>query len=255
LPEFNTTLDGLSVPTGPIMDKLINTQIDQLGNRLRKGSPTENDLILLNKYRGSFTEAYESVITVLREQLQLEPTGRPAKSTHSIIEKLQRESIRLSQVQDIAGCRVVVAGMIEQDRAVMALRSIFADVSVVDRRKNPSYGYRAVHIIPRISVKLIEIQIRTQLQHLWAELSERLSDRTDPAIKYGGGPKEVQQSLAEFSKGMAMLEVIKQGVIDLKINVDTSDTSEERKKRLEEELQKAGKYIMMGAQKLAIYLM
>ena len=215
------------------MDKLSNTQIDQLGNRLRKGSPTEDDLRLLNRYRGSFTEAYESVITVLREQLQLEPTGRPAKSTHSIIEKLQRESIRLSQVQDIAGCRVVVAGIIEQDRAVMALRSIFADVSVVDRRKNPSYGYRAVHIIPRISVKLIEIQIRTQLQHDWAEISEKLSDCVDPAIKYGGGPKEVQQGIADISKEIASLEVLTQVVINLE-NLDARGVLKERKKRLEE---------------------
>jgi ppGpp synthetase/RelA/SpoT-type nucleotidyltranferase len=36
----------------------------------------------------------------------------------------------------------------------------------------------------------VEIQVRTALQHLWAELSEKLSDVIDPALKYGKGPKE-----------------------------------------------------------------
>src|SRR3990172_1801415 len=90
------------------------TQIDRLGDRLREGSPTDSDLRLLDDYRRSFGEAYDLVIRTIREQLKLEPTGRPAKSTTSLIEKLQRESIRLSQVQDVAGRGVVVAAVVEQ---------------------------------------------------------------------------------------------------------------------------------------------
>jgi len=37
------------------------TQIDQLGDRLRKGDVTEEDLRLLEAYRLSFDEAYEEV--------------------------------------------------------------------------------------------------------------------------------------------------------------------------------------------------
>jgi ppGpp synthetase/RelA/SpoT-type nucleotidyltranferase len=33
----------------------------------------------------------------------------------------------------------------------------------------------------------VEIQVRTSLQHLWAELSEKVADVFDPLIKYGGG--------------------------------------------------------------------
>ena len=32
--------------------------------------------------------------------------------------------------------------------------------------------------------------MRTELQHLWAELSEKLSDLIDPALKYGKGSKK-----------------------------------------------------------------
>ena len=91
------------------MAELSKTQIDRLGDRLRIGIPSQIDLRLLDEYRRSFGEGYEIVVRTIREKLRLEPTGRPAKSTPSIIEKLHRESIRLSQIQDIAGCRVVVA--------------------------------------------------------------------------------------------------------------------------------------------------
>ena len=162
-------------------NNLSKTQVDKLGDRLRKGDITEADLRLLDDYRRSFSEAYEFVVRAIRNDLGLEPTGRPAKSTTSIIEKLLRESIRLSQVQDIAGCRLV-----EQNGTVTLLQKLFQGVTVVDRRKNPSHGYRAVHLIVRHEGKLVEIQVRTSLQHLWAELCEKEADVFDPLIKYGG---------------------------------------------------------------------
>jgi len=147
------------------------TQIDRLGDRLKGGPHTESDLRLLDDYRRSFGEAYEAVIRTIR-QLGEFPTGRLAKSTLSIVEKLRRESIRLSQMQDIAGCRVVVKSIVEQDQFIASLITDFSGASVIDRRDNPSYGYRAVHIIAEISGMPIEIQVRSSLQHLWAEVSE-----------------------------------------------------------------------------------
>ena len=116
------------------MAKHSNTQIDRLGDRLRQGSPSESDLILLDGYRLSFGEEYDIVVRTIRDRLQLDPTGRPAKSTSSLIEKLQRESIRLSQVQDISGCRVVVTDIAEQVRVVASLESTFPGAIVVDRK-------------------------------------------------------------------------------------------------------------------------
>lgn len=178
------------------MTNLSHTQIDQLGDRLREDSLTESDLRILDEYRRSFEEACETVVRFLREGLKLQPTGRPAKSTGSLIEKLRRESIRLSQVQDIAGCRVVVADITEQESIAVALLFMWPGASVIDRRADPSHGYRAVHIIAKTSGKLVEIQVRTLLQHLWAELSEKLSDVFDPDIKYGGGHDAIRRLLA-----------------------------------------------------------
>ncbi|HEV2378217.1 MAG TPA: hypothetical protein VG206_00305 [Terriglobia bacterium] len=190
------------------MIAISRAQVDRLGERLRKGGVSDDDFRLLDAYRASFAQAYEETINVIRRsRTQWALTGRPAKSTTSIIEKLRRETIRLSQVQDIAGCRLVVPDVLTQDRIVGRLRSTFAKVAVADRRKQPSHGYRAVHLITTVRNRAIEIQVRTELQHLWAQLSERLSDTLDPTIKYGGGQSTLPaQRLAALSRRIAELE-------------------------------------------------
>src|ERR1051325_6432346 len=97
--------------------QISRTKIDNLGDRLRSGAPTREDLVLLDEFRLSFEPGYEYVVAKLRE-LKLSPTGRPAKSTQSVIGKLMRESTRLSQMQDIAGCRIVVDSIAQQDRII-----------------------------------------------------------------------------------------------------------------------------------------
>jgi len=185
---------------------LSKTSIDQLGDRLRKGNVSEGDLRLLDTYRRSFSPSYEMVIATIRTAVGLAPTGRPAKSTTSITEKLQRETIRLTQMQDIAGCRLVVVDIEAQDATVDALKGTFSRVDVVDRRRRPSHGYRAVHLIANVEGKHIEIQVRTTLQHLWAEFSEKLSDVIDPAIKYGGGTAEVRRLLEDYEELVKAVE-------------------------------------------------
>jgi len=190
----------------PGVTSISKTQIDQLGGRLRKGEASDEDVRLLEAYRLSFAEAYEDVIASIRKAIQQELTGRRAKLTGSIIEKLRREKTRLSRMQDIAGCRVVVRDVLAQDQVIERLRAEFAGAKLIDRRKQPSYGYRAVHIIVTAGNKLVEIQVRTELQHLWAQLSEKLSDAHDRAIKYGGGDPEAQKVLSALSLAVQNLE-------------------------------------------------
>lgn len=127
----------------------------------------------MDEYRRSFADAYETVVSTIRNELALDVTGRPAKSTTSIREKLLRESIRLSQIQDIAGCRVIVLGVKDQEIVMDSIQSLFNDIVVVDRREKPRTANRAVHVIIKQDDKVIEIQVRTALQHSWAELSEK----------------------------------------------------------------------------------
>lgn len=110
------------------------TQIDRLGDRLRKDTIEDSDLRLLDRFRLSFADAYDNVIGTIRKDLALEPTGRPAKSTTSICEKLRRESIRLTQIQDIAGCRLIVPDISTQDKVVESLGGLFNHITIVDGR-------------------------------------------------------------------------------------------------------------------------
>lgn len=195
------------------MDVLSKSQVDRLGERLKKSAAiTDDDLRLLDAYRRSFSVAYDSVIATVREKSGLEPTGRPAKSTEAIIAKLRRESARLSQIQDIAGCRVRVEDVIAQDALVQALCNSIKKTVVHDRRLKPSNGYRAVHVVASVEGKAIEIQVRTQLQHGWAELSERMADVYGIEIKYGrtseASANDILSKLSQIIPAMELMELL-----------------------------------------------
>jgi ppGpp synthetase/RelA/SpoT-type nucleotidyltranferase len=86
------------------------------------------------------------------------------------------------------------------------LGAAFSGADIVDRRASPSHGYRAVHVIVRVDGKPVEIQVRSLLQHRWAELSEKASDLVDPELKYGGGPRPVLERLTIDSQNVALYE-------------------------------------------------
>ena len=185
---------------------------------------------MLDEFRRSFSPSYEAVIQGIEEQLGQKATGRPAKSTTSIVEKLNRESIRLTQIQDIAGCRIVLSDVSEQERVVADLIRILPKVTVIDRRTSPSNGYRAVHVVVDSQGKLIEIQVRTSLQHLWAELSEKYSDVVDPGLKYGKGDETFLKLLSGISNNIAGIESIEQDLNATLQNLPSTSSEEVRAK-------------------------
>jgi ppGpp synthetase/RelA/SpoT-type nucleotidyltranferase len=77
---------------------------------------------------------------------------------------------------------------------------------------------------------MIEIQIRTSLQHVWAELSEKFSDVINPSIKYGGGDAIVQEILQRASNLIAEEELAEKELTEYFIMypVDENTTDEER---------------------------
>jgi ppGpp synthetase/RelA/SpoT-type nucleotidyltranferase len=190
------------------MSNITKSQVDRLGERLRTGVLSDDDLRALDDYRRSLNETYSSVVSTIQTKLQLLPTGRPEKSTPSIIAKLKRiPTLQLSKIQDIAGCRIIVSDILEQDSIVAKLGEVFPKKRVVDRRLKPSFGYRAVHIVVEVAGRPIEIQVRTELQHRWAMASENLSDALDPRIKYGGGG-DINELLLQVSTVIQQTEDI-----------------------------------------------
>ena len=172
------------------MAQASKTQIDRLGDRLKSGALDKSDLILLDGYRRSFGPTYETVVQTIRNAIALEPSGRPAKSTNSLTEKLKRESIRLTQVQDIAGCRIVVPDVPEQERVVDSLIRVFSGARVTDRREKPSYEYRAVHVVVEVLGKPVEIQVRTSFSISGEKFRRNMLTSTVPRSSMAVVPKK-----------------------------------------------------------------
>ncbi|MDY0745400.1 hypothetical protein SNE35_12835 [Paucibacter sp. R3-3] len=175
------------------------SQLDKLGVRLARMEYSADELRMLDEYRRSFAPASDAVLQVLRSEFSLSPTARPAKSTAAIVEKLVRQRTRLTQIQDIAGCRIVVSTISEQKRVAKMLVGRFPGAQMFDRVTEPNHGYRAIHVVVQTERRAVEIQIRTELQHMWAALSEKAADRFDHALKYGGGPERIREALSRLS--------------------------------------------------------
>ncbi|MFN0279286.1 MAG: hypothetical protein ACKVRN_11875 [Pyrinomonadaceae bacterium] len=204
-------------------------QIDRLGDSLKVGLVTDEDLQALNEYRHSFSEAYEVVVTIISQRMNLLPIGRPRKSRQSIADKLRRQTTKLSQMQDIAGCRLVVPDSFVQEIVIDSFEAAFRDdcfegLRMVDRRSKPSHDYRAVHLIVKTRGRPVEVQLRTALQHRWAELSEKLSDLVDPKIKYGGGDKSIRDLLSKSSMLISQLEEMEFNFLNSMYNFPTYES-------------------------------
>jgi len=131
------------------------------------------------------------------------------KRRDRIIDKLVRfPSMRLHQMEDVGGCRVVLDGPAEQSAFVAHLRDAWTlrELRSYDYVANPKpTGYRAIHVIALWDGHLIEVQVRTLLQHRWAATVERLDAMSGHRLKDGCGPDRlltaVRNAAAVFAEG------------------------------------------------------
>ena len=124
-----------------------------------------------------------------------------AKTIGTLVDKLLRQHTRLSQVQDLAGVRFVVTNRLAQDEAVTAVSQMCQTLGyrfkVDDLRDDPSYGYRAVHVIAFVGQVPVEIQIRTELQDSWAQIVEFQGERWGRGIRYGNDPEQADTRVGQ----------------------------------------------------------
>lgn len=169
--------------------------LDRLGVRLAAGEVvSDDDLADLARV----VDIYQNVLNGVKlklTDLAYDATTR-IKTTGTLVDKLRRETARLSQVQDLAGARIVVSDRSSQDKAVDRISDVFeaagCTVRQFDRRKNPSHGYRAIHLVVQVDKVPVEIQIRSELQDGWAQIVERLADTWGRGIRYGGDPDDAE---------------------------------------------------------------
>lgn len=132
------------------------------------------------------------------------------KRMETIKDKLLREpGLRLDRMQDLGGCRVVVAS-IDQ---IYALRDRIVRYHPDAREKDyvaepRSSGYRALHIVAaygRTPRKRIEVQLRTEMMHRWADLVEGLSGALGVNYKQDGD-SDLQRAMQFLSQWMDLVE-------------------------------------------------
>jgi len=151
------------------------------------------------------------------------------KRVSSIIRKLNRKygnneikqaTMKLTQMQDIAGCRAVMSNV---DLARLLCNEHYIKGDLKHKRVNSkdyiTYpkkdGYRSIHLIYRYKSDknkkmynglLVEVQIRSKIQHIWATAVETVSFFTGQAIKSNEGQKEWIDFFRLVSSAFARLE-------------------------------------------------
>lgn len=188
---------------------LSNTQLDRLGTRLRDSEvPTAEDREMFESYRLAFDDAHRQVESdlgaIAREVTEAATLTTRQKTLKSTVAKLRRIPTRLSQIEDIAGCRVVVRRLSMQDDVFAHVATSLSVTRSRDYRDSPQHGYRAVHLVVRDGGGYrVELQIRTSLQDEWANMSEAIAIEHDIEVKYGNGPAPVHVELARLSDAMS----------------------------------------------------
>ena len=154
-------------------------------------------------------------------------TAQRLKRVPAIINKLKRKynghppTMKLSQMQDIGGCRAVLSN-VSQARKLYEEHYLKGDlkhkrVGVKDYIMNPKKdGYRSIHLVYRYysdkkgkkeyNGLLVEIQIRSKLQHLWATAIETVDLFTRQAIKSNEGQEEWMDFFRLVSSAFARME-------------------------------------------------
>jgi len=121
----------------------------------------------------------------------------------SIYNKLKRiENMTLRNMQDIGGCRAIVANEKKLLRCVRDLKKNPAFKTEAGKFRTKDYlkhpkdsGYRSYHLVGRFpneegELRNIEIQLRTRYQHYWATALEIVDLFTGQALKSNQGDPE-----------------------------------------------------------------
>jgi ppGpp synthetase/RelA/SpoT-type nucleotidyltranferase len=183
----------------------------------------EDSLAVINNWRSAHSRPLYTFRFGLRRYAEaVDPSALVAqriKRLSSIYFKLRlRPNMRLSQMQDIGGCRAVVSSV----DAVRALHARYKSseikhklISTDDYIATPKpSGYRSLHLVysyfsdhktTHNGLK-IEVQIRSQLQHAWATAVETVGTFIRQALKSSIGEGDWLRFFALMGTALAKNE-------------------------------------------------
>jgi hypothetical protein len=184
----------------------------------------ENALSVVNNWRSSHAFPLNTIQVALRRRaVAIDPdatTAQRIKRLPSITGKIERfPNMKLSRMQDIGGCRVIVTDMaalrelVEKYRSGNGKHTLDRLDDYIDENPKDS-GYRGVHLVYKYTSDRnetynglrIEVQIRTRLQHSWATAVETAGFFTRQALKSSKGGDDWLRFFALMSSHIAEAE-------------------------------------------------
>jgi len=196
--------------------ELSRSKIDKAGEQLAKETWTTADQyleseLIFDEYRKLHIEPLTEITIKLQSWLiefnEDFYIAQRIKRKPQILRKLNRFSSRLSQLQDLGGVRIIFEKNIYIDKFIdfiknkLSKRHYFSIDRITDYREKgrDDSGYRAVHLILIHKEMKIELQLRSRIQHNWAERIERTS------IIYGHYLKELKgdQQILDYFKSLS----------------------------------------------------
>ncbi|MGH7265427.1 MAG: RelA/SpoT domain-containing protein [Candidatus Rokuibacteriota bacterium] len=193
-----------------------------------EASAEEHDaaISIINNWRSCHSFPLNSFQVVLRRRagsLETRPLiARRLKRLPAIEAKLRRFPVmKLSAMQDIGGCRAVVKRVKTIFDLVNLYKTSQTSKQIYVREKdyinNPKDdGYRSYHLIYRYhsdakgqrawNDRLIEVQIRSRLQHAWATTVETVDFFTGQALKSSVGQQQWKRFSHLMGGALALLE-------------------------------------------------
>lgn len=197
--------------------------VNRAGKILASAKPTYADRRWATGWRASHAYALNTFQATLRFRLaRFDPNAIVAqrlKRAPSVILKLQRfDTMNLVQMQDIGGLRAIVSSIAKARRLEANYRDNSLKHTLVNSKDYISApkedGYRSIHLVynyvnrkaKRYEGLLIELQIRTRLQHAWATAVETMGTFLGEALKAGQGPAAWRQFFATAGAAIAHVE-------------------------------------------------
>lgn len=204
--------------------KYSKKQIDKAGKIIADPSSTlqeaQSALEILNNWRSSHAYPLQVIAGNLRRKNQNAIVVQRLKRLDSITGKLIRfPQMSLYRMQDLGGCRVIVRDIDEVYQSIgryktSRIRHILKREN--DYIQNPKEsGYRSYHLVYQFHSDkketynkniLIEIQFRTQLQHIWATALETMGVYTKTALKASMGDQDILRFFVLVSSVFAIIE-------------------------------------------------
>ena len=208
-----------------VSPKYSRTQVNRAGRALVADDPDTEVLEIVNNWRASHGIPLNAIQSDLRiAARRIDPNcllAQRLKRLSSIKDKLSRWPMPLTQMQDVGGCRAVL----EDQTKARELYFRYLSSSRIghlcwgknDYVRDPQpTGYRGFHLkykyqsskadLAAHNGMRIEIQIRSQLQHLWATAVEVVGTMIGQSLKSGNGDESWLRLFALMGSILAKVE-------------------------------------------------